>query len=76
MRLGECMSYIRTWSAFSAWHDKFQKTKREDGGEGDIVDEMFDEMRSAEPDWQDGGAWKEKEVHLEWGSGMLLARKK
>lgn len=75
MRLDECMDYIRTWSAFSAWHDEFQKRKRDDGGEGDIVDEMFDEMRSAEPDWQQDSAWKEKEVEIEWGSALLLARR-
>jgi len=73
--VGECMNYVRTWSAFSAWHDRFQKSKCEDGGEGDIVDEMFDEMRAAEPDWQNDRAWKAKEIELEWGSGLLLARK-
>lgn len=68
------MSYIRTWSAFSALYDKYQRTNRDDGGEGDVVDEMFDEMRSAEPDWKDEG-WKQKEVEIEWGSALLLARK-
>jgi len=37
---------------------------------------MFDAMRSEELDWRNEGAWKEKEVEVEWGSGLLLARKK
>ena len=76
MKLGESMAYVRTWSSFSAWQDKFQKKKRDDGGEGDIVDDVFEEMRSAEPDWRRDGEWKEKEVEIEWGSGLLLARRK
>lgn len=76
MQLGECMNYIRTWSAFSAWYDKFQKTKREDGGEGDIVDEIFDQMRSVEAGWNNDAAWKDREVEIEWGTGLLLARKR
>ena len=69
------MDFIRTWSSYSAWQDKFQTKKRGDGGEGDIVDEMFDEMRSVEPDfWQK--EWMEKEVEIEWGSGLLLARRR
>lgn len=75
VQLGECMNYIRTWSSFRAWHDIFQKTKREDGREGDIVDEMFDEMRSAEAAWRDDEEWRKKKVEFEWGSALLLARK-
>lgn len=74
--LGECMDFIRTWSAYGAWQDKFRKKKRADGGEGDIVDEMFDEMRSAEADWPKDEAWMEKKVEIEWGSGLLLARRR
>ena len=76
MTLGECMNYIRTWSSYSAWQDNFQIKKRVDGGEGDVVDEMFDKMRSAETDWQKDEAWMEKEVEIEWGSGLLLARRR
>ena len=76
MALGECMDFIRTWSAYGAWQDKFQAKKRVNGGEGDIVDEMFDKMRSAEPDWRQDEAWMEKKVEIEWGSGLLLARRR
>lgn len=76
MQLGECMDYVRTWSSFSAWQDKHPDQKKRDaGGDGDVVDKMFDEMKSAEPDWQEE-TWKEKEVEIEWGSALLLARKK
>lgn len=74
--LGECMNFVRTWSSYSAWQDKFQTKKRDDGGEGDVVDEMFDKMRSVELDWQKDEAWMEKEVEIEWGSGLLLARRR
>ena len=75
--LGWCMDFIRTWSSYGAWQDKFQIKKRGDGGdEGDVVDEIFDMMRSAEPDWRKDGAWMEKEVEVEWGSGILLARRR
>ena len=76
MALGECMKYIRTWSSYSAWQDKFQAKKRSDGGIGDVVDEMFDKMRSVELDWQRDEEWIEKEVEIEWGSGLLLARRR
>lgn len=76
MALGECMDFIRTRSAYGAWQDKFQTKKRVNGGEGDIVDEMFDKMRSAEPDWRQDEAWMEKKVEIEWGSGLLLARRR
>jgi hypothetical protein len=50
---------------------------REDGGEGDIVDEMFDKMLEAEPEWRAmGERWRDFEVESEWGSVILLARRK
>ena len=68
------MNYIRTWSSFHAWHEQHPTQKRRDeGGTGDIVDEMFDDMKSVEPDWVEGEG---KEVKIEWGSGLLLARRK
>lgn len=76
MTLGVCMNYIRTWSAFGGWQEKFpQLRKREDGGSGDVIDEMFDEMVQSEPDWATCSDWKSKEVDIEWGSGLVLARK-
>lgn len=76
MKLGDCMNYIRTWSAYHGWLEKHPKRqKREAGGPGDAVDAMFDDMRKEEPEWQ-GKEWINKEVNIEWGSGLLLARRK
>jgi hypothetical protein len=48
-----------------------------DGGNGDIVDEMFEKMIEAEPDWKEtGDKWRDFELENEWGSIILLARKK
>ncbi|KAL8973008.1 MAG: hypothetical protein Q9183_000214 [Haloplaca sp. 2 TL-2023] len=64
--LGECMSYIRTWSSFHAWQEAHPGSQsRENGGQGDVIDEMFDRMRSVEPSWQLYD-WKEKEAEVEY----------
>ena len=76
MMIGECMDFVRTWSSYSAWQDRFQTKKHCEGGEGDIVDEMFNKMKFAEVDWQKDEVWMEKEVEIEWGTGLLLARKR
>ena len=76
MRLGGVMEYVRTFSALNAWMEKHPERKsREEGGEGDLVDELFDEMRGVEPKWQ-GEGWKDVEVDMEWGSGLVMARRK
>lgn len=77
MTLKECMAYIRTWSAFHGWQEKHPDMKRkEDGGNGDVVDELFEVMVNTEEDWQKDEDWREKEVEIEWGSGLLLARRR
>ncbi len=74
LKLGECMNYIRTWSSVHAWQEKHpDQRKREEVGNGDIVDMMFDEMKSVETDWDRD---QDREVEIEWGSGLLLARRK
>ncbi|KAL8691379.1 MAG: hypothetical protein Q9224_004190, partial [Gallowayella concinna] len=66
IKLGDCMNYIRTWSSFHAWQEAHPEAQRRvDGGGGDVVDEIFNEMRSAEPHWQ-GDDWEEMEVEVEW----------
>jgi len=78
LKLGEVEGYLRTFSSFHTWASEHPERKpRKDGGEGDIVDEMFDEMLEAEPDWRAKGEnWRDFEVENEWGSIILLARKK
>ncbi|KAL8895581.1 MAG: hypothetical protein Q9207_008110 [Kuettlingeria erythrocarpa] len=76
IKLGDCMDYIRTWSSFHAWQEAHPAAKsRQQGGTGDVIDKMFDAMRLVEPAWQADG-WEQKEVEVEWGTGLLLARKR
>ena len=75
IKVRDCMNYIRTWSSFSAWQEAYPDTvKHEDGGSGDLVDDIFDQMRAVIPAWQ-FSEWQDLEVEIEWGSGLLLARK-
>lgn len=76
MKIRECMSYVRTWSAVHAWQESHRDhLRREEGGNGDIVDWMFDEMREAELAWKIDD-WREKEIVVEWPTGLLLANKR
>ncbi|KAI9821200.1 MAG: hypothetical protein M1827_003934 [Pycnora praestabilis] len=77
LKLGEVMEYVRTWSAYHKWQEEHpQKQKRTAGGTGDVVDKMLDEMVRGEKDWRNNEKWQEKVVEVEWGSGLLLARRK
>ena len=77
MTLHDCMNYIRTWSSFHGWQEKHPESiRREDGGDGDVIDEMLDEMVRSEPKWQGDPKIKGKEVVIEWGTGLLLARRR
>jgi SAM-dependent methyltransferase len=77
MKLIDCENYIRTWSSYHGWQEKFPRLKkREAGGTGDVVDEMFDDIRKTEPAWQKDQHWLEQEVDIEWPSGLLLARRR
>lgn len=64
--------YLRTWSAWHAWHEAHPEVKpRKDGGTGDLMDRMFDEISAAE-----GWESEDLEVELEWGTGLVIARRK
>jgi hypothetical protein len=78
LKLGEMEGYVRTFSAFHNWAvDHPEKKAKKDGGDGDIVDEMFDKMVEVEPEWAaKGDNWRDFELENEWGSAILLARKK
>jgi SAM-dependent methyltransferase len=68
-----CKAYIRTWSSYHGWKEAHPDAKkRGDGGDGDVVDQMFDQMAAADPGFDDPG----KQLELEWGSGLLLARRR
>jgi SAM-dependent methyltransferase len=78
MKLGEMEGYARTFSSYHNWMAEHPQQKaRKDGGEGDIVDEMFEKMLEVEPEWKKQGEnWRDFPVENEWGSVILLARKK
>ncbi|KAI9728104.1 MAG: hypothetical protein M1834_007820 [Cirrosporium novae-zelandiae] len=76
MKIKDCMEYTRTWSAFYYWQEAHPDRKsKADGGQGDVVDEMYEEMAKTEG-WQGDGGWQEMEVEVEWGTGLLLARRR
>jgi len=73
LTVGECMGYVRTWSSYHEWATIYKDSvARNEGGKGDVVDQMFDEMAEHHPEMAD---W-EKEIEIEWGSGLILARRK
>jgi trans-aconitate 3-methyltransferase len=78
MKLGDVEEYVRTWSALNAWQQDHPTKKRlAEGGEGDVVDELFAEIVEGEEDLEvKDGKWKDVEVNVEWGTGVLLSRKK
>jgi len=78
MKLGEMEGYVRTFSSYHNWMAEHPQQKaQKDGGEGDIIDEMFEKMLQVEPEWKKQGEnWRDFPVENEWGSVILLARKK
>jgi trans-aconitate 3-methyltransferase len=70
LKLGEVEGYLRTFSAYHNWVDKNEGVK-------DIGDKMFERMLEVEPEWRaQGEGWRDFEVENEWGSVILMARKK
>lgn len=78
LKLGELDGYWRTFSAYHAWEIAHpHEQRRERGGKGDVLDRMWDEVREVEPEiGATGEAWRDLEVETEWGSVILLARKR
>jgi trans-aconitate 3-methyltransferase len=78
MKLGAVEGYTRTFSCYIAWRDAYPDVKsRAEGGKGDIVDVMWDHMLEAVPEWKAlGDSWREAEVESDWGTYILMARRK
>lgn len=78
LKLGEMEGYARTFSAFYGWKAAHpEKKSKAEGGQGDLIDEMLEKMLEAEPEWNTyGSEWRDIEVESEWGSVILLARRK
>lgn len=74
--VGQTKAYIRTYSSFHGWQEAHPgQVSRAQGGNGDLIDRMFDEMAEDEVEgsvFQD----EENEVLMEWGSALVMARKK
>lgn len=71
--LGQCKEYMRTWSAYHGWKDTHRGMEaRARGGKGDVVDGIFDEIARKEKHFEK----EENSVYMEWGSAMILARRK
>ena len=74
--VGQTKAYYRTFSSFHGWQEAHpEQIARAQGGPGDMVDRMFDEMAQ---DAEEGKAFQdvENEVLMEWGSGLVMARRR
>jgi hypothetical protein len=78
LKLGELEGYVRTYSSFGRWKDQHPAIKsRADGGQGDIIDKLFDELLLAVPEWKaKGDKWRDIEVDVVWGTVLLMATRK
>ena len=71
MTVGQSIEYIRTFSAWHEWEKEHPEDKaRAKGGAGDQIDFLHDRMKEAE-NWTDDSV-----IDLEWGSGLLMCRKR
>lgn len=78
LKLGHFEAYTRTFTSYRAWMDAHpDKKSRAEGGEGDIVDLLFDQILETEPAWKEqGDRWRDIEVESVWGTYILLATRK
>ncbi|KAI8628203.1 methyltransferase domain-containing protein [Xylariaceae sp. FL1651] len=78
MKLGELEAYTRTFSCYSGWKDAHPEAKsRTEGGKGDVVDVMWDHMIDSVPEWKSmGERWREAEVVSDWGTYIIMARRR
>jgi len=73
LSIKETKDYYRTWSSFHGWQEAHpEQIARSKGGPGDLMDRMFDEMAAKDPELED----ENKVVTMEWGSGLVMARKR
>ncbi|KAI1817932.1 methyltransferase domain-containing protein [Poronia punctata] len=78
MKLGQVEAYTRTFSSYSGWKDAHPEIKsRAEGGSGDVLDVMWDRMVDAVPAWKAlGEKWREAEVVNDWGTFIIMARRR
>jgi ubiquinone/menaquinone biosynthesis C-methylase UbiE len=78
MSLGVTQNYLHTWSSVHKWKELHPERKSlEEGGPGDVVDDLFRDIVESEEEWRKlGDGWKDASIDMEWGSGILFAKKK
>lgn len=79
MSLEDFGNYIRTFSAYHNWaEDNRDKKQKREGGEGDVVDDMFTEMITSGGEHFEslGTNWDETKIQVQWGTVILMARRK
>ncbi|KAI1802066.1 S-adenosyl-L-methionine-dependent methyltransferase [Daldinia bambusicola] len=78
MKLGEVEGYLRTFSAYNGWKEAHPEAKsRAEGGAGDVLDVMWDHIIDAVPEWKAmGEQWREVEIENDWGTYILMARRR
>lgn len=73
LTIGEMKDYYRTWSSFHGWQEAHPgQIARSKGGNGDVIDRIFDEIAEK----NEGLGDEEKVVNMEWGSGLVMCRKR
>ncbi|KAK2809681.1 hypothetical protein FQN49_008594, partial [Arthroderma sp. PD_2] len=76
LTLGQATEYTRTWSAYHRWREAHpDRTRRSEGGPGDVADEMLDSIIEAEDSLRGDKAAADKVVRVEWASTLMLGRK-
>ncbi|EME43811.1 hypothetical protein DOTSEDRAFT_53103 [Dothistroma septosporum NZE10] len=71
--VGQCKEYVRTWSSYHGWKETHPgREARSKGGDGDVMDQMFDEIAERDVQFRED----ENEIDIEWGSAIVMARKK
>ena len=79
MRMLEIEDFMRTWSAVHEWREAHPNMKSlRDGGNGDVIDKMMEDMRKSEDPWRhlSMDQWKDQEIDVEWGGALILARRR
>ncbi|KAF2152064.1 putative S-adenosylmethionine-dependent methyltransferase [Myriangium duriaei CBS 260.36] len=73
IKVGEYKEYVRTWSPYHGWQETHpDAVARNKGGKGDIADIIFDDLAREDEIMGD----EESEIEIEWGSAVILARRR
>ncbi|KAF2485315.1 putative S-adenosylmethionine-dependent methyltransferase [Neohortaea acidophila] len=73
LTIAEMKEYYRTFSSFHGWKEAHPgQIARSKGGEGDLIDRMVDEMKGQDAFFAEEG----NVVNMEWGSGLVMFRKR